>query len=669
MRIGLYTAMAGSLLMATGCFLGNDKESKKKGGGVPKMASCVELSPDAKSEADALVKQANEYMVSDMQYLFDGSAQSWGDVKARNSQAALGLYDKALDAAPGHCGALFGRAVVSAMRITQEPKLDEFVQKVENSSGSSAATAKIGSGRALLKVSPSEAAPVLIKLSADLENTDRVTLSEAQALIESTLMPKLDSTIASLDQVLEFEAFTFEFVADGRVYQLDRGDIGPLLAGLKVIKAWMTMAVAYKGDFSKDGSYAWMRTLGDMYEDDVDSLSLEQKEALDHYTGLFQPGSSFSRIRPEWKTRLSEIPALLLSAVENAQAGLKYGIAEAGKPTGQENDLYVVGPGTNADVDPKDLEEAVELLERSKKYLKGEVPISYNKGSQTLKVNFPRLFHIDGIQNLFPYFKWKPYAEWNDVVGADTNWNTLYVGATKDEILHRLGYKSRDWNLWVSEPDESGEIQLRDGFGGWNPGDSDGSINTLAILTPKEGSPCRYTYVKKFSRVEENQGTDFWGYDGEFKSVPQESQGEITLRRCRVSNGITEFILSFSGNNAIPFYFTDAQGNATLKSEDFDAFQGDLSTLKGKVVFRDPTFGGLFPGLTQDNIWSTIKSLETVKPRTREVCTETMEGDWNYRRECRLEKAVVNPSDLDLLISNLYWVGKLINPDVVTSDF
>ncbi len=659
---GVPTGMLVCLLSITGCFLGNDGDSGKKGGGKIKVSSCVELNEGSRLKADALVAQANEHMVSDMQYLFDGSAQSWDQVKARDSQTALNLYDQALAEAPGHCGALFGRAVVSAMRVTQDPRLDEFMQKLENSDGSQAIAAKGSRGPALLKMSPQGAAPVLLKLSADLENTDRVTLADGQSLIESTIIPKLDSTIAVLEKVLEFDTFAFEFNADERLYQLDLGDVGPLLAGLKVAKAWMTVAVSYQWDFSKEGKYDWVSTMIGIDQDAFDSLSTEQLAALEHFTGMFKPGSSISRIKPAWKQRLSQIPALLLSAVEDAQRGLRYAIAEGVDPEGQKHDLYVVGTGINADVDPKDLEEAVELLERSKKYLKGEVPITYNKGSQTLTVDFPRLFKIDGIQNLFPYFKFRPYEEWNDIINPDTVWGGYFGYDTEKEILRKAGYDSRDWNVYAEmdfDMNFNAEvIRIVVGNGNWEVPNE-----VLATLTPKEGNPCHYEYVRQSKRVKDGGSEDWFGIIPTFVTVPDNAEGEIVLNRCRDAGGQAELVEYIAGKRKVPFYFTDAAGNKTLEPDELENFQNDISSLQDKIIFRDPTFGGLFPGLTQNNIWSTIKSLETVKPRTREVCEESVDINGFYRYECRLEKAVVNPSDLDMLISNLYWVGNLMNPE------
>ena len=267
-----------------------------------------------------------------------------------------------------------------------------------------------------------------------------------------------------------------------------------------------------------------------MNADDLDSLTLEQKQALDRYTNLFERGSLFTHIRTGWAARTASIPDLLLQAVTHLQAGLEYGITQADSGLDQSNDPYRVGKTENSDVDPAELRTAIERLEPIKKYLRGEVPVTYAKGKTTLRINFPKLFKLNGFQGLLPYFRFYPYPEWNDSLAAD-----------------------------ITHPD------------------------------PREKGP---------------------------------------------------------------FYFTNADSAFTLAGVDLVDFADNIPGLTGKVIFPDPTLGGIFPDLTNQNFWQKVDSLNLIQSRVPNSCDENYSSDMVGPLEpCKLP---TSPSDLDLLV---YYMG------------
>ncbi len=659
----------------SGCIFGGDEKGIQNPVTPVQVQACQDLAPGPKKIADSLVAAGTAKMTADMEYLFGDSTNNWDQVKTRNPQAALKLFDQALTVAPGHCGATFGRAVASSMMITQDPKLDAFVKKAESADKSTDVIHKVSSAGALFKLSPDKAAPVLLKLSAELKYVDYPTVTDFQAVAESVLMPKLDSTIAALEEALKFENFAFEFTnKEGRTYQLDHGEIGPILAGLKVVKAWMTVAVGYQWELAIDGKYAWFDSLQHFQSSDYDHLRPGQTAALDQLTGLFKTTSPFSHVKAEWKAQVQAIPTLLLSAVNDAQKGLRYAMAE--KPASQIHDLYVVGVGPEADVDPADLQNAIDLLERSKKYLTGEVNITYNQGSHNLKVNFAKLFQIDGLQGMLPYFKFYPYAQWNDTLSADTLWSSYLSFDGQDELMTKIGFDpNNDYSAWfrlisngldeksyeVVVQNSSTRIDtLPDGF----PISVPLPDTQLAILTPKSGSPCTFTYQKKFNRVLNTGSTTstnpfYPSYSSPFHSVPAVSEGTITLSSCRESMGTTQYAEYINVKTRGPFYFTSPAGEKTLEFAEMDKYSDDLPTLETKIVFQDPTFGGIFPEMTQAKIWGVIKSLQTVQSRSKRECKDTVAPNGNHGYECHNVK-VTDPSDLDLLISSTNWMDGLL---------
>src|SRR6185295_14780125 len=135
--------------------------------------------------------------------------------------------------------------------------------------------------------------------------------------------------------------------------------------------------------------------------------------------------------------------------------------------------------------------------------------------------------------------------------------------------------------------------------------------------------------------------------------------------------GKLEYISYIDAKTKGPIYFTDAAGNKTLGAEDIDNYGDNLLDLKGKIIFRDPTFGGVFPDLTNDNIWEYVQSLEKVKDQVTTVCpSKTITNapdttvyppyDTTYIPvdppvpSCK-EQLPDNPSDLDYLVYYLDW--------------
>jgi hypothetical protein len=639
-----------SALFTQGCFLGGETPQTPN---APAMESCVDVSAASAHSADSLVALANEAMVSNFQYWSEQDGE-WQLIQRRNPHAAIGLYDQALRIAPGHCQAIFGRAVASATLLTQDAKMDAFMAKVEGSEplpvAKAGAKSSARSMAALMKMTPDQAAPVLLKTSAKLREVDRPTVAEAQALIETVLMPKLDSTIAAMESVMDFPLFAIRFSVEGDTVEIDHSEIGPGLAGLKVMKAFLTIVAGYQWEVALDGNYDWVDSLSEIQMEDYDHLSSVQTRALDHLTGFFSQASPFSKVRPAWRTPIQGIPALLLDAVGDAQNGLRATIAEAAKPQGQEFDPWRAG-GKDADVDTVDLRIAIEALERSKKYLAGEVPISYEKGARTLKVNFPRVFAIDGLQGMLPYYRILPYAQWNDTLSSDTTWYSDGLGymtySTRQKAIQAMGYGPRDygddWDVSVNynvDFQDTGRVTL------YNYADPSGFSNTLlATFWADSGNPCSFHYQKQYALV--GKATD-----AAFEITPSVTTGSFQIGLCKDEGGVPVFA-DLKVNLRGPFEFTNASGTPTLTFSNLDSVDAPME-LAGKIIFRDPTFGGIFPDLTNANVWEYVQSLENIDSRTERTCDYERDDFENQVWKCT-RTLPQNPSDLDYFFFALYW--------------
>lgn len=642
-RAAALTLLPSAALLFNACVFGGEEEHKTT---PPPTGPCVDVSGPALKKADSLVALGNEEMVSNFQYWSDQDGE-WKEIRRRSPELAINYYDQALLAAPGHCQAIFARAVASATLLTQDPKMDAFIQKAENSGSS--ASPKIGSMAGLMKMSPDQAPQALLKVSSNLKQMDRPTVREAQDLIEQSIMPKLDATIQAMETVMDYQMFAIRFDVDGDSVEIDRSEVGPGLAGLKVMKAFLTVVAGYEWEVAVNGKYDWVDTLSDLQEADVDNLRPGQRQALDHLTGLFAQSSPFSKFRAGWREKVQGIPALLLGAVGDAQKGLQSTIDEAGVEHGQEYDPWRAG-GVGADVDTVDLRIAIEALERTRKYLQGEVPISYAKGSRTLKVNFPRLFQIDGLQGVMPYFKFLPYENWNDTVSSDTSWESSYMSEdSRKEAFRAMGLGTRtwgnDWDMYISySPSfaDTGVVNYYD----YSSSSGMSQTKQIATIRVDADDPCSFTYVKHYDMV----GTPT---DAPIQWAPHESQGSFRLSLCRDLGGGTQFA-SLRVRTRGPIEFTNAAGATTLTVPELNNIDGPLD-LAGKVVFRDPTFGGIFPDLTNGNIWDYVESFNQVDTRTRRDCGYAEDDPFGYGEWKCTRSLPENPSDLDYFVFALYW--------------
>lgn len=630
---------------------------------------CVDVPVGVRAQADSLVNSGNREMVGNFQYWFDSN--DWWAAKGRTPEAALSSYEKALALAPGHCQAKFGRAMASASLITQDKRMDDFIRKLETAdraAGEDIGLAKKGSFSAVFKTTPDQGPTVVAKLYFLMNQVDQPTVKKAQTLIEAAIMPRLDSTIAALEAILEYRMFAVRFDVDGRTYEIDHSEIGPGLAGLKVAKAWLTVVAGYNLDYTPAEGYDLGGTFPSADMKDFDHLTPDHTRALDHVTGLFKAGSPFTRQKPSWKARIHAIPDLLLEAVGDAQKGLESSIAEARNGDSQTFDVWRAGTGEDDDIDTADLRGAIQFLERSKKFLTGEAAVEFARGTRMVKVNLPRLFHVDGVQGMLPYFKFLPYAQWNDTAYSDTTWGPwLWSRDLVKEILSRSGYDpalvagSRDgsWRVRVESV-----FGLEDTAGIRNPfrlvlsrlllNSVTGFLNfndtTLAEYIPDSADPCTIQYFRVLSaRITAEDKVD---------AAPETAAagGTATLSGCRMQGGQIEYIDHVITKFRGPFEFTDAQGRTTLTIPEMDATK-DAKELKGKVTFSDPTFGGILPGMTNERFWDDVSALANSPGQRTRQCRD-VEGPDGWTDWVCETSIPSNPSDLDYLVYYLYWMDR-----------
>lgn len=625
------------------------------------VSACSNVNdPTADSQLAAANQQLQGSMDDMAQAMSDGK---WSQVQASAPTNAGASYNAILSQHPGHCGAQFGKALVSLANLVNNPDLDEVVDSLNQNNEDQAVDE-------YLDADPESREMVLLKVAIASNNSTPMTASRVQEVV-AKLMPAVDTAIALLDNVMDQKDFSVEFdytQNDGTIrrVQIDKGEVGPGLAYLKYLKAMLTVMIAVQVDITMDGTYDWMKEISGIKNEDFDHLTSAQTEALDYAISLSKKSSPFLNIRESYRSAFAGIPALLESGLNDIQEGFQYGIEEAAIGIeGQENDPYVVGTWEDADVDPADLQEGIQNLERIRKYLKGPVTLTWSSGKSSLVVDATKFFQItSGYQDFLPYHSILPYTQWNDTIGMDTSW-----GASS---CYLYGY--------------CGESLIQ-------------KLTTDAFGTPKELFDYNYSFVSNYANGEQiatalGITTSTYIYTLDFGMSPvvyykqpttscQTSyfvEGEtvartITIPYCRMiveyegEPATPEFAWDLMVETRAPFIFTDANGKPTFGAnidEEMDALY-DTQGMVGytnKIIFPDPTFGGVFPNLTQQTIWTTLASLKGIQPRTGcnvDSYSQEEEGMPAYFEtrddyECSwYGKRVIptNPTDLDVL--NYYF--------------
>lgn len=162
---------------------------------------------------------------------------------------------------------------------------------------------------------------------SDPQNAPKI--SELQNLLESKLMPTVDSAILYLDKCWNTPNFAYHFAVhiNGETDSLTigRADVGFALAGLRTARAYFTWLLSQNVDCDFNGSYAWLDTLGNM-DDSLGPQTSAQTEAFQNLKSLLTPGSSFYTVRSTHAAKVNSLPAELVSISELIKAAGIYSV-------------------------------------------------------------------------------------------------------------------------------------------------------------------------------------------------------------------------------------------------------------------------------------------------------------------------------------------------------
>lgn len=578
----LGAAFAVSAIALAGCSGSGSSSSASNSGTSPKDVT-ITASTCAAEDAATLTALAEANVTSNA--LLETFAKNGENLKADSiknlSATAKAQYSAILAKTPTSCGAQFGYALAIIASLSNNSELNSLYTAVKDKD---AAT--------LFNVNTESYSTTLMKTAALAKSSNTLVTERVQNLVASNVLPALDSAISLMQNVVK-NNYTFTFAPKDNTIKLDNAQFAPALGAMFFAKAAFTIVAGLDLDASKDNSYEWVMTSSDINMLAFDSLSAEQKAAINQTTGLLSANSPFTTVRSAWKTQWTSIPAMLDSAAAEVEAGLDTSYAKYSKGTPQDYAPYVVGNGEDADISPEDLLTAIDTIKSIRKYITGTVTVQIK--DIAVNVNLSKFFTItDGFQDLLPYHKITDQSTWSTLPEDEAFWSSdisegepiafgkefaKAYAEIKNFDVHSVEYINlyAYYNFYSADGGKKIEMNI-------DTGDDD----IYAVL-----------YLK---------GCSYYFTDDTTKTYT------LSAGVCKDSSGVT-YYKQYTNVNLDILVFTDKSGNETIHSYKLlngkaDGSDWTAAELAGYVIFPDPTFNGVFPGMTQTQLWNVIFALK-----------------------------------------------------------
>lgn len=263
--------------------------------------------------------QASDSTVSALQNAdMDGIGSRMSPAARQNLLSANATFTRDLKANPDDPKAAFGVAVTSLSL-----KVDDLSDSLKRMWDAGLRIGDESGPEGMFKSSPTalvSGTSFAARALSDPRNAPKI--SELQGMLDTKLMPTIDSAVMFLERCWNKPDFKYRFqvTVSGKVDSLTigRADIGFALAGLRTARAYFTWLLAQNVDVDFDGSYAWIDTMSHI-DDEVGPTTAAQEKAFQNLQALLAPGSGFLTIRTGYEQRIAEIPAELLSIVALAK--------------------------------------------------------------------------------------------------------------------------------------------------------------------------------------------------------------------------------------------------------------------------------------------------------------------------------------------------------------
>lgn len=315
------------------------------------------------------------------------------------------MYKRILDKYPKSCGAQVGYAVTSVVNLVNNDVLRSLSDDYEG-------WFKAG----LYSVDD------FIEMAEDLANGDKSFTQNAQNVLLTEVLPVVDSSIVFLQYVLAQNDYAMRINSDGCVRELDKSEFGLVLGGLFATKALVNAVTSMNLELTDaSGKYDWMNTVYDFVQDhDGYTLNKRQTAAVDVLEKLIGKKGSFTSIYKERKESWKSVPSLVDSALSEFKAALQYSLDEMSKSGSQDDDVFVVGKGSDADVSRKDVEDLIDDIDEALEYVRG--PKTVDVDGVDLTFDARKYFeNYEGIETFLPYYTFTDKADLSSICFTDAN--------------------------------------------------------------------------------------------------------------------------------------------------------------------------------------------------------------------------------------------------------
>ena len=225
----------------------------------------------------------------------------------------------------------------------------------------------------------------------------------AQSALEKEVLPTVDSAITFMQYIMAQGDYILNIWDGDYIRELDNSEFGLALGGLFATKAAINIATSMNLEIDDNGSYAWINNL-DGLSVGSEEPSAKQQKALVQIVKLIGLNGTFTTIYTDKQKAWKSVPNLVDSALTHVREAFQYSLDESMTRGSQENDIYVVGKGADADISTRDIKDVIANLDKGLEATRGAYEVEFE--GKTFKVNARKYFeNVEGIQKFLPYYK------------------------------------------------------------------------------------------------------------------------------------------------------------------------------------------------------------------------------------------------------------------------
>lgn len=574
----------------------SDSGSSSNSGNGPNPIDKIEVGACESIDDPTLSAQVTEATDSLLQFIF-GILEAPKDLEALQSGTTQSkdIFATALKSHPNSCDAQLGLAAAQIASIIN----NKDIAIIYNTFASGDEDQKLS----LFNIRQTFAEATLqTGTQGNAKLDDKLITDRIQGIIANAALPSLDSAIYLLNNIRKTENYRFSHQTDDLEIDLGKGELALSVGTLNAFKAFLTVVASLNLDASKDNSYNWLMTsnnwLGQNIEplDDFEKMTAEEKTALKHATSLFDKKSPFLSVKESWKSAYKSVPDLLDSAIDDLKESYEILLDQA--ESGNHTSLSpFVGEDEESDMNPGEIEKTLGILDSVQKALNGTITVSIY--DEPVSIDVRKFFDItDGFQKYLPYHSFTPLDSWTEPL---TNPNPKYISWISPE--------DHEWDyVFFAEP-----IIRNLASENW-----DTSADYIGLQADDFAIKISVWADDNYASAQIRQGNcnSVLYFEGDYPEIEFSLDSSV----CKTENGKTLFKAVDANLDINPFNFTDKNGKVTYSFSDFDkeyrnlrerdATREELASFYEKTIFfPDPTFGGVFPDLTQHKISAILANL------------------------------------------------------------